>query len=360
VIRGSLPPAAGALTALASGPGGLRVDGWLGALSEGELEGFDVSLGRRHLNVHEWHARPPSRAVGPDRSNFRIVVRDWPRSERSTLVTVIPHVPGRDKRPLFGALERCLPLPPKSDREAVAMDFLPKAFRSLDLLVGLARLRRDGRVLDVGCGVGRITYALAHYLSARGRYEGFDAAPRWIDWNQKTISARFPNFRFRFVDVRNGVYNRRSHENAAQLQFPYADGTFDTALVESVFQHNRVPVVRHYLDEIGRVLRVGGRCVVTSFLLRRGMRAADQRADRQNFIHSIGGAWSASSKIPEIGIAFDAARFEDWVSEAGLELAEFHRGDWHCEGPGLAYQDVIVLEKPRRTRRLRGSVRRRR
>jgi len=351
VIPNSQPPAAGALTALAGDPGGLRVDGWLAALASGELEGFDVSLGTLKLKVHEWRSRPPKSAAGSDRSNFRIIVRDWPRSADSALVTVIPRIAGRVKRPLFGALERRLRLPPKSDREAVAMDFLPKAFRSLDLLVGLGRLRRDGRVLDVGCGVGRITYALTHYLSARGRYEGFDAALRWIDWNQHTISARFPNFRFRFVDVRNGVYNRRSSTNATQLQFPYDDGTFDTALVESVFQHTRVPVVRHYLDEIGRVLRPGGRCVVTSFLLRRGRRSADQRADRQNFIHPIGGAWSASSQIPEIGMAFEAAQFENWVSDAGLELVEFHRGDWHREGPGLAYQDVIVLEKPARRRR---------
>lgn len=356
----TLPPAAGALTALASGPGGLRVGGWLATLGGGELEGFDVSLGTRTLNVHEWHVRPATRAAGLGRSRFRLVISECPGTEASALISVTPHITGRNTAPWFGALERRLPLPPKRAREAVAVDFLPKAFRSLNLLVGPGRLRRDGRVLDVGCGVGRITYALSHYLSAGGRYEGFDAAPDWIDWNRKTISARYPNFRFRFVDVRNGVYNLRSHANAVDLRFPYEDGTFDTALVESVFQHNRVPVVRHYLSEIGRVLRAGGRCVVTSFLLRRGMRAADQRAGRHNFIHPIGGAWSASAKVPEIGIAFDAVRFEGWVGEAGLELVEFHRGDWHREGPGIAYQDVIVLEKPGRPPRARGSARPRR
>jgi SAM-dependent methyltransferase len=359
VSRRALSPSAGALTALASGPDGLRIEGWIASLGRGELDGFEVSLGTRKQRVIDWHARAASGAASDGRSLFRIVTRATARTKTGALVTVIPRLAGRNTSPVFGALDLRLPLPPKRDRAAVAVDFLPKAFRSLNLLVGLARLRRDGSVLDVGCGVGRITYALAHYLSASGRYEGFDTVPRWVEWNRKTISSRLPNFRFRLVEVRNAVYNRRGQADARRLRFPYDDDTFDTALVESVFQHNRVPVVRHYLTEIGRVLRRGGRCVVTSFLLRRGSRAADQRADGLNFIHALDGAWSASARTPEIGIAFEAARFEHWVAEAGLELAEFHRGDWHGNGPGIAYQDVIVLEKPR-GRRGRGAPRRRR
>jgi len=347
-------PTAGALTALARRPDGLRIDGWISSRGRGELDGFAVSLGTRKQCAIEWRTRPASAAASAAasdrRARFRIVARSTTRTKGDALVTVIPRFANRNTSPLFGALDLRLPLPPKPDRAAVADDFIPKAFRSLNLLVGLARLRPSGRVLDVGCGVGRITYALAHYLSASGRYEGFDTVPRWVAWNRKTITARFPNFRFRLVDVRNALYNRRSRTDAQLLRFPYDDNTFDAALVESVFQHNRVPVVRHYLNEIGRVLRRGGRCVVTSFLLRTGSLAADQRADGLNFVHALDGAWSASATIPEIGIAFEAAPFERWVVKAGLQLIECHRGDWHGNGPGIAYQDIIVLEKPRERR----------
>jgi SAM-dependent methyltransferase len=347
VSRKEPSPAAGALTALARRPDGLRIDGWVSPRGRGELDGFEVSLGRHQQRAFVWRARPASAAAGNRRSRFRIDVRPTRPTKGDALVTVIPRFAGRNTSPMFGAVDLRLPLPPKRDRAAVADDFIPKAFRSLNVLVGLARLRRDGRVLDVGCGVGRITYALAHYLSASGRYDGFDAVPRWVAWNSRTITSRLPNFRFRLVDVRNAVYNRRSQTDARLLRFPYDDDTFDAALVESVFQHNRVPVVRHYLTEVGRVLRRGGRCVVTSFLLRRGALAADQRADGLNFLHALDGAWSASAAVPELGIAFEAVRFERWVAEAGLELVEVHRGDWHGDGPGIAYQDVIVLEKPR-------------
>lgn len=355
--RSEPPPTAGALTALAHGPDGLRIHGWISSVGHGALDGFEVSLGTLKQRSIEWRARPASAAASHRRSRFQIVARSAPPTNAHALVTVIPHLAGRNTSPLFGVLDLRLPLPPRRDRAAVAVDFVPKAFRSLNLLVGLARLRRDGRVLDVGCGVGRLTYALAHYLSAAGRYEGFDTVPRWVAWNRRTITSRFPNFRFRLVDAHNAVYNRRSRTDAQQLRFPYDDDTFDATLVESVFQHNRVPVVRHYLTEIGRVLRRGGRCVVTSFLIRRRSLTADQRADGLNFVHALDDAWSASARTPEIGIAFEAARFAHWVGEAGLELVGFHRGDWHRKGPGLAYQDVIVLEKPR-ARRGRGASRR--
>jgi SAM-dependent methyltransferase len=360
-----LLPTAGALTALTTGPAGLRIDGWVSSLAGGVFEGFQVLVGTTKQSAIEWRARPSSRAATarrpvtqrPRRTNFRIVTRPRTGTDARALVTVIPRFAGRNTSPLFGALDLRVPLPPKRDREAVASAFLPNAFRSLGFLVGRARLRHDGSVLDVGCGVGRLTYALGLYLSASGRYEGLDAVPRWVEWNRRTISPCLPNFQFRLAAVRNGLYNQRSRANAARLRFPYDDGSFDAALVESVFQHNRAAVVRHYLTEIGRVLRPGGRCVVTCFLLRRGLEAAEKRADGLDFLHPLDHAWTASAKLPEIGIAFEAAHFEQWVVDAGLRLAEFHRGAWHGEGPGLGYQDVIVLEKPRRLTR-RGACRR--
>ena len=349
------PRLAGELTSLASDPRALRIEGWVTPPDDGALEGFQVFLGNKQQRVITWRARPSRRTR---RTHFRVVsggAGAVAGPANGTLVTVIPRVAGLNTTQLFGALGRRMPLPPKRDREAVAVDFLAKAFRSLNLLVGPGGLPHDGSVLDVGCGVGRVTYGLAHYLSPAGRYEGLDAVPRWVEWNRKSISSRLPNFQFRLIDVQNGLYRRHSRRTAERVRFPYDDETFDTALVESVFQHNRVPVVRHYLAEIGRVLRRGGRCVVTAFLLRRGSVAADQRADGLDFLHPLEDAWSASAELPEVGIAFEAERFEQWVDDAGLDVAEFHRGEWHGEGPGIAYQDVIVLEKPSQRRRRGGS-----
>jgi SAM-dependent methyltransferase len=356
VRRNRPAPVAGELTALALEPRGLRIDGWAVPLTGGALEGFRVLLGTKEAPVVAWR---PRRSIGAGRSGgFRIAVRATADEAKGALVTVIPRIAGRNASPLFSTLRLPMPLPPRRDREAVAVDFQAKAFRSLNLLVGLGGLQRDARMLDVGCGVGRLAYGLVHYFSPAGRYDGFDGVPRWVAWNRRIISSRFPHFRFRLVRVENRLYSRRGHRNAARLRFPYENNTFDTVMVESVFQHNRVAVVRRYLAEIARVLRPRGRCVVTCFLLRSGSIATDQRAEGLDFLHPMDGAWSASTELPEIGVAFEAERFMEWVDEAGLHLAAFHRGEWHGEGPGLAYQDVIALEKP--AGRGRGGSRRRR
>ena len=63
-------------------------------------------------------------------------------------------------------------------------------------LLSAASLRSSDRVLDIGCGIGRLAIPLTSYLSENGSYEGFDIWPESIDWCRKAITPRFPRFRF--------------------------------------------------------------------------------------------------------------------------------------------------------------------
>ena len=56
--------------------------------------------------------------------------------------------------------------------------------------------------------------------------------------------------------------------------FPYDDDVFDVAHLSSVFTHLLPTTIDHYLREINRVLRPGGRCVSTFFVLNDPTRAA--------------------------------------------------------------------------------------
>jgi len=48
------------------------------------------------------------------------------------------------------------------------------------------RLRPNERVLDVGCGVGRIAIPLTEFLNSDARYEGFDVVAKGIDRDFKS------------------------------------------------------------------------------------------------------------------------------------------------------------------------------
>ena len=112
------------------------------------------------------------------------------------------------------------PLPPKKYDFVGAVSFEQIGQIFLDYFTKMCRLRPDERVLDVGCGIGRMAMPLKEYLSERGEYWGFDIVPIGIHWCQKRISPRFPQFHFELVDILNATYNPDGKQKAAEHEFP--------------------------------------------------------------------------------------------------------------------------------------------
>ncbi len=98
----------------------------------------------------------------------------------------------------------------------------------------------DMRVLEIGCGVGRVTRALARIF---GRVEGVDVSGEMIARAREAL-ADCPNVQ---VQQNNGV-------DLAML----GDAAFDFAFSCIVFQHipSRV-VIESYVREVARVLKPG-------------------------------------------------------------------------------------------------------
>ena len=69
--------------------------------------------------------------------------------------------------------ESVLPVPREEDTRTVGGgDYLGISKRLLGLFIQLAGLKPDAHVLDVGCGFGRVAYALAHYPAPRRNTKG--------------------------------------------------------------------------------------------------------------------------------------------------------------------------------------------
>ena len=115
-------------------------------------------------------------------------------------------------------------------------DFRAQGEKMRQYFVELAGLQPHHRVLDVGSGIGRIAAPLTDYLDEQGSYEGFDVVEVGVRWCEKAISRRFPNFRFKYVDLDNDLY-RSGGGSAADFRFPYADEDFDFVVLTSVFTH---------------------------------------------------------------------------------------------------------------------------
>src|SRR5206468_983780 len=98
-----------------------------------------------------------------------------------------------------------------------------------------------------------------------GSYDGLEVAADGVRWCADTITPVLPHFRFHHADVYNSVYNPSARRRPRAYRFPFADATFDFAFLTSVFTHLLPHDAAHYLSELARVLRPGGRLFATFF-----------------------------------------------------------------------------------------------
>lgn len=100
----------------------------------------------------------------------------------------------------------------------------------------------SGKVLEIGCGVGRLLIPLS---------ESYDAAGIDISENMLRIAKeRSTKPTFKLSDGRS---------------IPFEDGSFDSVYCVAVFQHLNNEGIEQYIEEVGRVLSKNG-CVIFQFI----------------------------------------------------------------------------------------------
>ena len=131
----------------------------------------------------------------------------------------------------------------------------------------LCEMRQDASVLELGCHHGRTMLALPGYLQPPGRYEGLDILAKQIEFAQRNIHSRFPVFNFTHADIYNTLYNPNGRLKAEDYSFPYSNDYFDIIYAASVFTHLLPPSSSNYFKQSRRVLRKGGQCLFSFFVL---------------------------------------------------------------------------------------------
>ncbi len=211
----------------------------------------------------------------------------------------------------------------------------------------LAGLSASDRVLDIGCGIGRMARVLVSVLRPpTGSYDGFDVSRTGIEWCREHYRDTPVPFRFEHVDVHHPEYNPSGRGDAQQLRFPYDDASFDLAIATSVFTHLLDGAVTHYLEQTARVLAPGGRLLSTWLVVdpdasaRR--RARHLRAPRRRH----GAALVADPAAPEAAVAYPLQWIREQLAACGLSLREpYEPGTWTGR-PGASFQDLLVVDRP--------------
>lgn len=204
--------------------------------------------------------------------------------------------------------------------------FLTKGDHLLDRVWG--RLAHPIKsVLDVGCGYGRLAYALDRRGFA-GEYLGLDVLERPVKWLQDHFTTASPGFRFERLDIKNDRYNGAGTEAASSFRVPPTTHSPDLVLVLSVFTHMYAEDIAAYLREIRRVSSPNTLVYATFFLL-------NSPASRPySFDFEIGDTCRFHSKEdPLHAIGFQEGWVRECLSDAGWKVAAVDYG----------FQDAVFL-----------------
>lgn len=186
--------------------------------------------------------------------------------------------------------------------------------------VGLLRhygLPRDGYLIDVGCGSGRLAKPLAAWLD--GRYLGIDLVPALVAHARK-VAAR-PDWRFQVID---------------HIGIPERDGQAEMVCFFSVLTHLTHEQSYWYLEEARRVLRPGGR-IVFSFLEFR------EPTHMKVFLDTVD-ATRRKVEMP-MNTFIDREAIGCWAQALDLQVVEIRDGADAVVAEGNLGQSVCVLQK---------------
>lgn len=245
-------------------------------------------------------------------------------------------------------MKSLLPIPPKEMIFVGDGDFEQIGEKWKRYFVEQVHLIPTAKVLDVGCGIGRIARPLTGYLTDSAEYRGFDIVKEGILWCQQNITPRFPNFEFKLSDVYNKYYNPTGTVRACDYKFPFDDGYFDFVFLTSVFTHMLPEDVENYLCEISRVLKKHSTCTITFFLLNDQTRQLIySNNDTINFGYKISDTcFSTDNETPETALAYDEEFIIKIYQRYKLRIIKaIEYGGWRRNTPRAFYQDIICAVK---------------
>lgn len=223
------------------------------------------------------------------------------------------------------------------DYQAVAEEFM-------NYFKNIGGLKPNESVLDVGCGCGQMAAALTGYLEKSAIYEGFDIVSTVINWCEKNIPPKYPNFHFKLADIFNGRYNPNGRYTAATYKFPYKDQSFDFVFLKSVFTHMLPEDLENYLSEVARVMKSGGRCLISYFLLNgQSIELIAHKASTLDFKHAFGTYRTTNQTAPEEAVAHNEEYVRNLYDKFGLHMIEpMYYGSWCGRRNFLSYQDIVI------------------
>ena len=157
---------------------------------------------------------------------------------------------------------------------------LPEIVRQRQHTLNKLSVKRGEKILDVGCGVGFLSYEIALQTGDSGRVSGIDQNSEMIRHANK-----------RCENLRNTEFSE-----AIANDLPFPEESFDAACCTQVLLY--VNDVAQVISEIKRVLKPAGRIIIVET----DWRGVVMNSDYDSITRKIFSAWDAAVPSPNLPV----------------------------------------------------------
>ncbi len=183
-------------------------------------------------------------------------------------------------------------------------------------IVTYAGLKEGMKLIDYGCGSGRLAHALG--ISIKIDYLGIDVVDELLNYAASKSPAHY-----QFL-------------NHQALNVPAEETSVDMVCAFSLFTHLLHTETYLYLEDMQRVLRPGGR-MVFSFL--------EFAMPSHWSVFEATVAQQRNSQVPHLNIFIEKNAIQCWANQLGFKVIELINGDIEKFNGKALGQSIAILEK---------------
>jgi SAM-dependent methyltransferase len=224
--------------------------------------------------------------------------------------------------------------------------FFASSFDYFRHLLYYTSITPSSRVMDFGCGLGRMAIPFSAFLEGRGAYVGLDTDGTVIERDKAMFAGR-PRIAFRHVDIFNKHYNPAGKPAAEVLAAERFEAPFDLAFLFSVFTHILPEDLDAVIGFLAANLGPKGEIFSTWFLTDAATQGAiDAGTASRRFATPYGTARIDRPANPEAAVAYPVEEALAAFRRAGFTDVRPHFGKWRDKAlDSWLWQDGIVARK---------------
>ena len=187
-------------------------------------------------------------------------------------------------------------------------------------------------IVEIGSGIGRDALQLLNKYPEVD-FVGIDVTRDSVQWCKDNITSRHPNFIFHHFDAYHELYNPLGRKITSDFKVPLPDNSVDRIFLGSVFTHLFESDIRHYLQEIARILKPSGMAYATFFLYSDEIIQSARRSKRSHngltfeYIHSLG-CYVSDPNFHTGSVAYTDELMRSMIADSGLELTRDYLKGW--------------------------------